>query len=301
MKLPITELMTDCCPEQVALEADIDTDRVKQAVLARIRAEPRPYRRFRPSVLLAAAVLVTLLVGTAIASGRAILTWEVEDAREADRIVVYYDEEGKVTDATVVEMPDAQFAVSYEVSEPQYNVIEYKLNWLPYPAHDAWPRQVSTEGWLASDGDNIENDGYFTVPDHPYRQLDEMLYQITVQGMTDGGHIYYYNGAPTVVKEDRWQGWNRLEFTIDYTNSPSIGWGRPINYLILFDPETSVWVQIAGTMDFETYERIAENMEVRVTDRLHYIYSEQWQEWMEAQTTDRDVVGNAGFADLGRG
>jgi len=302
MNIPITDLMDDCCPEQVTLCSDVQTDTIKETVLSRIHAEPKPVRRFRPSVLLVAAAVMTLLVGTAIAAGRAISTRPVADANEADRIFIWYDENGKVTDAHVVEMPDAQFAVTYKVEQPQYNAIDYKLNWLPYPAHDTWPKPVDTSGWLNNASDTtIENDGFYTVEGHPYRQLDQMLYQIRITGMTDSETVYYYNGAPTVVKQDQWNGWSRLEFTIDYTDSTSIAWGRPINYLILFDPKTSVWVQIAGTMDFETYEKIAENMEIRVTDQLHYVYTEEWQEWIADYGLPLEIGNTAAFGDLGRG
>lgn len=302
MKIPITDLMDDCCPEQVIVGKAVNTDAVKENILARIHAEIKPVRHFRPGVLLVAAALMTLLVGSAVAYERAIYTHSVDDAREADRIVVYYDDTGKVVDADVLELPDAQFAVSYQVDQPQYNVIEYKLGWLPYPAHNTWPKPVSTEGWLDNVSDAyIQNDGYYAVPDHPYRQLDEMLYQIQVTGLTDSDAVHYYSGTPTVVKEDTWEGWNRLEFTIDYTDSTTVFWGRPINYLILFDPESSVKVQIAGTMDFETYEKIAENMEVRVTDELHYVYTEEWQEYMANYELSGDIVGNAVIGDLGVG
>lgn len=302
MKLPITDLMDDCCPEQAAISQEIHTQQIKDNVLNRIHAEPKPICHFRPSVLLVAALIMTLLVGTAVATGNAISAEPVDDPSVADRIVVHYDAEGNVTDAQVIEMPDAQFAVTYEVEQPQYHRIQYKVNWLPYPAHDTWPKVMDTSGWLDNYTDAyIQNDGYYTTEGRPYKQLDVMLYQIRVTGMTGSGDIHYYNGEPTFVKQDTWNGWSRLEFTIDYTNSTTVYWGRPINYLILFDPETSVHVQIAGTMDFETYEKIAEHMEIKVCDELHPMYTEEWQEWIAEYQLPFDIVGKAVFADLGVG
>ncbi len=304
MKLPITELMNDCCPEQVELQCEVCTEQIKDNVLAHIHAEQKPPRRFRLSVLLAAALVISLLAGTVAAAGSAIKNRIVADAHEADRVILYYGDDDTVTDTFVAEMPDAQFALTYEVNRPQYHSIDYKLNWLPYPAHDPWPKPIDTDGWLNNTTHAyIQNNGYYTIEGHPYRQTDEMLYQLRITGLTDGDTVYYYNGTPTVVKQDQWNGWTRIEFTIDYTDSATIPWGRPINYLILFDPETSVQVQIAGTMDFEIYEKIAENMEIRITDELHYIYTEEWQEYLENEglRLPIEISGTAAFGDLGNG
>ena len=302
MKLPISDLLDACTADDIELTADINTTAIKAKTLARIHAE-KSHRRWKPSVLLAAAIVATLLFGTAVAAGSAIVGRYVEDPSEFTQIIKTQKEDGSIL-YHKAEHPDACYAITFDFEEPQEGMVYYKLNWLPYPAHDAWPKPVDTSDRL-SHWDVIQNDGYYTDPDHPYRRNGEMLYQIRVTPLTDPNDIYFFHGKVLSEAYDTWQGMSRLRLSIDYASmeqNPYYHWdGPPVNYLILFAPNTSILIYIAGTLGFEDLEAIAENMEIKVTDELDTT-KEYLDAYMEENPSNIEYFGpNMSWLDLGRG
>ena len=302
MKLPISDLLDACTADDIELTADINTTAIKAKTLARIHAE-KSRRRWKPSVLLAAAIVATLLFGTAVAAGSAIVGRYVEDPSAFTQIIKIQKEDGSIL-YHKAEHPDACYAITFDFEEPQEGMVYYKLNWLPYPAHDAWPKPVDTSDRLCY-WDVIQNDGYYTDPDHPYRRNGEMLYQIRVTPLTDPDDIYFFHGEVLSEAYDTWQGMSRLRLSIDYASmeqNPYYYWdGPPLNYLILFDTNTRCRVCIAGTLGFEDLEAIAENMEIKVTDEPDTT-KEYLDAYMEENPSNMEYFGpNMSWLDVGRG
>lgn len=298
MKLTISELMEQCSAASVDLTADIDTEAVKQNVLARIQAEPPKGKRFKPTVLLVAAAVMTLLVGTAVATGRDLRGWFVDDPDEATRIYAY-EEDGGIK-YVKQEFPDAAYAMSLDFEEPQENLVYYKLNWLPYPAHDPWPKPVDTADWLPN-YEVIENDGYYTNEERPYQRNGEMLYQVRVSPLQETDTVYYFNGEVISESTDVWNGMSRLKLTIDYKESAYVyDYGAPVNYLILVDSENRVMIYIAGTLGFADLEKIAKNLEIKVSDTVDP--NLEYLEELRKENPLREQIGTPiSIMDLGRG
>ena len=85
-----------------------------------------------------------------------------------------------------------------------------------------------------------------------------------------------YGASAKIVKESEMNGCKLLEVSVDYS---SLYEGRDFteeqwaqinesiikNYLFLFNEDEGYLVYVCGTMDFDTYEKIAESIEVRDT------------------------------------
>ncbi len=303
MKLPISDLMDSCTAEDIELTAEINTEAVKAKTLARIRAEQKPRRHPKPRVLLIAAVIAALLMITAAAVGGAIVGRYVDDPSELTHILKIKQENGSIK-YRKVEYPNASYAITFDLEASQKGMVYYKLNYLPYPAHDAWPKPVDTSDPIPY-WEIIQNDGYYTDPDRPYRRNGEMLYQIRVSPSTDPDCIYFFNGEVLSEKYDTWQGMSRLRLSIDYSNTEETvyyNWdGSVVNYLILADPETNCRIYIAGTLGFEDLEAIAEHMEIIVTDEVDE-NKEFLEEWRKENPSNTEAIGpNVSWMDIGRG
>lgn len=304
MKLPISDLMDTCTAEDMALTAEINTEAVKAKTLARIRTEQKPRHHPKPRVLLIAAIVAALLMVTAAAAGGAIVGRYVDDPSEFTHILKIKQENGSIK-YRKVEYPNASYAITFDFEEPREGMVYYKLNQLPYPAHDAWPKPVDTSDWIPY-WEIIQNDGYYTDPDRPYRRNGEMLYQIKVYTSTDPDCIYFFNGEILSEEYDTWRGMSRLRLSIDYSNTEEnpiyYYWDGPsVNYLILADPETSCVIYIAGTLDFADLEAIAEHMEIKVTDEVDE-NKEFLEKWMKENPSGTETIGpNISWMDIGRG
>ena len=303
MKLPISDLMDTCTTEDIELTADINTEAVKTKTLSRIRTKQKLRRHPKPRVLLIAAIVAGLLMITAAAVGGAIAGRYVDDPSELSYILKYTVEDGTVR-YVKAEHPNASYAITFDLEVSQDGMVYYKLNQLPYPAHDAWPKPVDTSDWIPY-WEIIQNDGYYTDPDRPYRRNGEMLYQVKVYTSTAPDCIYFFNGEVLSEKYDTWRGMSRLRLSIDYSNTeetPYYDWdGPPVNYLILADPETGCVIYIAGTLGFEDLEAIAEHMEIIVTDEVDE-HKEFIEEWRKEHPSNTETIGpNVSWMDIGRG
>lgn len=266
MKLPISDLMEACTAEDISIETHINTEAVKQTVLSRIQAEPPKRKRFKPSILLVAAAVMALLVGTAVATPTVLSGREVTDTDET----FHYDYHNGKDIYYESYYEDAGYVIEFDIPEdatPQDHHVEFRLGWLPeeYEGVPITPIYYTLNEWaqgqVGTDLGLLEEFGEY---------IDIIPYQVNVWGKKADSFEtkYYLNGETTLVKQDNWNGWNRMELTVDYTNSNALRWEYPVNYLLLYDPEENIFVNICGMMDLETLEQIAEHMEVRVTDEL---------------------------------
>ena len=64
MNICITDLMDDCCPEQVVVTCACDSAAIRKKVLARISSESKATSHLLPRLFLIAAILASLLMGS---------------------------------------------------------------------------------------------------------------------------------------------------------------------------------------------------------------------------------------------
>ena len=209
--------------------------------------------KFSKTVLIAAVVAAALIV-TALAAGLF-----GTSVRETDGL------QGTWGGDQSVDFYDARHYVTFESDQPRHEVL-FKANWLPCePTAGAGGEFTS---YLANDGEG-----------------EVLHYVINTYNRTDlQGIRYCFQGEGGVVRQDLWNGFERTELTLDYTNSP-IQFGT-VNYLLLFQSEDNYLIYIGGTESMATLEKIAENLEIRVGEEITELYD-----------TGSDI---ASF-DLGRG
>ena len=288
MRQAITELMDDCCVEEIDICSEIDTSAVKADVLGRIRAEAKPVRRFRLRLVLVAAAVMTLLIGTAAAAGNGMFSRSVEDSGETTW--QSYVPEGETYQT--VSWPDASYALEFAPTKSQENTVYYRLGWLPEEWEGtALSAPVSTAQWTPDSHRIIQEFPLYNRPTDSVDTIPYLIEMFTIQ-THEFDYVYYLNGEVTEVKRDTWNGWERLELTVNYTDAAMFRWSVPVNYLLLYDPDESILFKICGMMDLETYERMAEHLEIKISDEpAEYT----------VPTADQHIGSPSIILDLGRG
>ncbi len=289
MEYRIDDLLDEYFDTSVSLETMEYTsaDAIKELTVNRIKTEGRSTRRlWKPGVLLAAVVAATLLIGTAVASCVTYMHLrEVEDSAET----IWYSYVESIDEYQRVYWPNAQYAVDLEIPEDaksQENMVYYRLNWLPSEPCEYMFGNIREDGWIPFNVQTWEDLGG-TIP-----------YQINVTTIQEHEYdkVYYLNGATTLVKQDNWNGWNRMELTVDYTGTDGLNalhWEEAVNYLLLYDPEENIFINICGMMDLDTFEKIAEYMEIMVSDEPY--------KYADVEPNPNHVGTPAGILDLARG
>ena len=272
-------------------------DAIKEMTVNKISSQGCGTRRRRkPGVILAAAVAATLLVGTAVASSAKFFsTRDVEDSSET----AYYSDIGN-GQYQYVEFPDTTFAIELDIPEdaqPQEHMVYYRVNWLPteyegrtIPAQDPKLLQMDDEGWMPFTAQVCADLGFVGGQLTP--NCDIIAYQVNINTLQEHEYdiVRYLSGDVTLVKQEYWNGWDCIELTADYRAEDSgAKWDTPVNYLLMYNSKDNIFVNICGMMDFEALEKIAQNMEIRVSDEL-YEY-----------TVPEDIGTPAGMLNMGRG
>ncbi len=149
---------------------------------------------------------------------------------------------------TTVSYPDAGMYLTFESDSPRHEVY-FKTGWLPTTPTFRFHGDSGDDflAYVADDGaDQVLP---YTISSYNAARLDGVRFAL--------------NGQATVVLQDEWRGLERTEIAVDYTQSESV-YFNSANYIMLFDPENNFVIQICGTSDMPTLEKIAENMEIRV-------------------------------------
>ena len=158
MKLKISELCSDCCPENVTLgtpDAELAA-RIKAKTLKKIGVQPAR-RRVRVRTLLLTAVIAVFFGSAACAVVR--YNMNLQDVQDQDEVVTGHiteiNKNGEVVNDKTLHFPDASLLLSFTGPDEGYNRPEFKAGWLP-----SEPTNFSGEGeWmtcLCNDGkDNI--------------------------------------------------------------------------------------------------------------------------------------------------
>lgn len=270
MKLKISELCNDQCPENVTLgTADAElAARIKAKTFKKIDAQPSR-RRVRVRTLLLAAAIAAFFGSVACAIVR--YNMDLQDVQDQDEVVSGHiteiNKNGEVVNDKTLYFPDACLLLTFTGPDESYNRPEFKANWLPSdPTHEVYRGE-----WT----DYLCNDGKGNI----------MPYLITAKNVDTGNDKGVLNGKAEVVKQETWDGWEITEIVSDYTESSFASW-EIVNYIFMFDPARGYLVKVCGTDSMETLEKIAENLEIRESDKPPYKhpYSE-----------------TIGFLDLGRG
>ena len=248
MKLKISELCSDCCPENVALgkpDAELAA-RIKAKTLKKIGVQPAR-RRVRVRTLLLAAVIAAFFGSAAYAVVR--YNMNLQDVQDQDEVVsgrvLEVSTDGEVLSDQTFYFPDASMVLSFTGPDESYNRPEFKANYLP-----SEPTNVSGVGewttYLSDDGrDNI------------------MPYLITAENVNTGNSKGVLNGRTEIVKQENWDCWEITEISSDYTECQSFCSWEIVNYIFMFDPERGYLIRISGTDSMETLEKIAKNLEIR--------------------------------------
>lgn len=253
MKIYLTDICSDICPENVDLGQDERerTARIKAAVFDNIGlASPAAPRRATRKVfrtVLIAAIIMTLLGVTAY--GITSFTMNINMGDGASGYWRELDENGDVISEQKISFPYASLIFTFNgVNEAGYTP-EFRCFWLPCEAkasftdEDGWTRYLQGQG---------ESDSDFP-------------YLITAANVRVDGSQYVISGDAQVVKEESWGNWHVAEISSDYSNCTDYFHypDNHVNFILLFDETRGYLVQISGTSDMETLEHIARELEVR--------------------------------------
>ena len=215
-------------------------------------------RKITRIVLIAAAIAV-LLAATALAAGIfGTRATPVEDGSGLS---------GTWGDVTAT-FPDTEMYLTFESANPHHEVY-FKAGWLPTPATVNEADENGYSWYLADEGEGQVE---------PY--CINSYNRANINGIR-----YALNGKAEVVLQDEWNGLERTEIAVDYSGSEYITFPTA-NYIMLFDSAANWMIQIAGTSDMATLEKIADNLDIRVGDEV----------------TDQHETGfDIAWFDLGRG
>lgn len=251
MKLKISELCSDCCPENVTLgtpDAELAA-RIKARTLKKLGVQPAR-RRVTVRTLLLAAVIAAFFGSAAYAIVR--YSMNFQDVQDQDEVVsgrmLEISTDGEVLSDQTFYFPYASMVLSFTGPDESYNRPEFKANWLP---SDPTSTVYSGE-WTSY----LCNDGEGSV----------MPYLITASNVNTGNSKGVLSGKTEIVKQENRDCWEITEISSDYTECQSFCSWEIVNYIFMFDPERGYLVRVSGTDSMETLEEIAKNLEIRESD-----------------------------------
>lgn len=308
MNKKISELFATYDGElELDVQPGFDPERIKVNTLQKIKGKSaisvkQPFRR----TLLIAAVVVCLLAATACA-----VTWQMnyrflhegetlEYSYTTDNLVSK-DEDGYHYEEKNIVMENVVMVLNFEGrSESKQFLI--KANWLPeeyevkktsyaesvafFSTHQQTPGEYGPEleNALREAGlTEEEADAWCFMLDCDAEINGEMkpVYEISILQPTE---IYQkdcligpYGDEAEIVREGELMGWKMLEVYNKWR--PQTGgetYNMDQNILLLYEEEKGYLITLVGTADFAMLERIAENLEVRETQRTIYSAEKNW-------------------------
>ena len=254
MRIRISDLMENCCPVQVELSSGDAglAARIDRRVAERIGSEPpRRLRKFPRAFLLAAALV--LMMGTvAFAVSDYYMNTESRDASDPALTGRWLmrSESGEVLEEQKTVFPDAGMVFSFSGPEASAYRPQFRCFYLPSEASEGL---TDAEGWT-----DYLSDAYGETE-------EEIPYVITASNVEPGLTRLVLNGRVSLVKEERWGEWQVMELSSDYSAIPYWGYDRA-NYVLLFDQTRGWLLEIAGTLELETLEHVARELEIRESD-----------------------------------
>lgn len=273
MKIRITDLIQDCCPEKVLIgEYDRElTARIASKVQARLGVKNARMRGVRklPRALLLAAVLALAFGTAAFAAAEFTVSLRKLSADEELVSGFRYEEivDGKVRNSEILVYPDAGMVFTFSCPERAAHTPEFRCFWLPREATEG---HTDEEGWTS----RLLCDSGDVIP-----------YCVSAIGNIDDGTQLVLSGDVRVEKEEQLGSWELLEITSDYSKLSYPPYDRA-NYIMLFQKTTGYLILISGEADMETLEHIAYEMEIRESG---------------TPRVENDGDPQVGIIDLGRG
>ena len=265
MKMVLADLASECFDENIELgEYNELTAKIQRRVLAQIKDDQRRKHfamRQALSIAIIAAVLVSLLTVTAYALG----LFKLNKNHIPEEVTVHgewieRDSEGNITDIQDMRYPDTNLTFTYDCeATPHY--VHFKPGWLPMEGF-GW----GEDGWYSYYG----NEGDSAEGQIPYKI--EVFYALP-------GYQLVMMYESEIVEETTW---SEYEVTKLVNHNPT--WGDD-NYVLLFSPEHGYMIRVGGCLDMDTLVKIAENLEVRITD----------------EEVDYNPDYNIGIINVGRG
>ena len=260
MELLITDVSSLCCPENVEIgTADAEmTERIRSAVMADLGRTKKvnKHRKLLRTFILAAAI-TALLTTAAFAISKFVMNSE----KTSEPVTGHWtelDENGDILTDQKIVFPDAGMVFTFSVPEEKYNAPEFRAFWLPEGDIRGYTDEEGWTTYLYDNGDNKEN----------------LPFLISAWGVNTDNCKYVLNGDVTVLSEEEKDGWEIKKIVCDYAGT-EICWDKA-NYVLMFNPDKGYMVEVGGTSDMETIEKIAENLEIResVTPQREDTYSE---------------------------
>lgn len=246
MKMLLADLASECFDESIELgEYNEMTAQIQRRVLSQIKDDQRRKRfvlRQTLSIALVAAVLVTLLTVTAYALGLfKLIKNHIPEEVTVHGEWIERDSEGNITDVQDMRYPDTNLVFTYDCEgTPHY--VQFKPGWLPMEGF-GW----GEDGWYGYYG----NDGDSATAQIPYKI--EIFYALP-------GYQLVMMYQSDIVEETAW---GEYEVTKLINHNPY--WGDD-NYVLLFSPDNGYMIRVGGSLDMETMEKIAKDLEVRMTE-----------------------------------
>ncbi|MBQ9663729.1 MAG: hypothetical protein IJV40_11325 [Oscillospiraceae bacterium] len=249
MKIRITDLVLDCCPEYIDMGEYNDelATRIIDKVQVHLRAKNQSHRiRKVPRIFLIAAMLALAFGTVAFAIAEYTISLRKPSVDEELVSGFRYEEvvDGKVWNSQILTYPDAGMVFTFTCPEEMTHTPEFRCFWLPQEATEGI---TDEQGWtkrLFCDSGDI-------IP-----------YCISTIDSISNGLQLVLSGNVSVVKEERLGDWELLEVTSDYSELIYPTYNRA-NYILLFQKTTGYLVMISGELDMETLEHIACEMEIR--------------------------------------
>ena len=218
----------------------------------------KPIKTIFRTVLIA-AVIATLMIGTAYAAG--LFDMQIRTPEEGEELVghyTYYDpalqenvtEESDLSNATLILQLDGA---------GENHKVRFRPGWLPEEQEGYTYERYCDVG--------VEDQFYYYTCFFDRHQGGcGVLYQVECHYARPGTIVYMDGESAQVVKEEDWG--DRHITEIEQVSRYIAADGSPVvfRYVLVFDPLEGWFVSIAGTADFEILEHIAREMEFTTLD-----------------------------------
>lgn len=270
-------------PEELTEELSFSSERIKKLTLGRLDGQKmhRSRRKAFCTALIAAAI-ISVFTATALAVSGGISYHKPEEGE------VYVDNYAGLGFTT--EWDDIALILRFDVGKEGKEVL-FRANWLPEEPNE---QELHYNGETAVIYyDETRNERYYEllekagVPEEDRKgwcsrlmrdedpRHKDVQYQILIYNAKElyksDCVIGLLGGDAAIVKEGELNGFSLMELTMEH------GMVREKhNYVILFDQERNFMVRIGGTLDMESLEKIAENLEVLET--VHTVTAEEPEE-----------------------
>ncbi len=235
-------------------------------------------------VVLIAAVIASLLGITAYAAGLfRVQIMEIRRDPDQENFWHFQSADGEELDLAVPFAFESDLCFQFTGDEPPHEA-QFQVGWLPYEPTYWWPEDK------VADPDGTWPD-WSSVSDGWYRYMECDRQSVTdffpEPGIHDVGipfnisisyayqeHYLVFEGSCDVVKHEYWDDYEVYELSCEKTIHLAPGVAEtetvisPENYVLLFSLDEGYVINIGGSSDMPTLERIARSIKTRTTDNL---------------------------------